>query len=62
MGWEDFDLWFRIAEVGGWGVQIPEILARYRVGRNSMLHTITNPNAYRLWAYLRAKHPESFVI
>ncbi len=62
MGWEDFDLWFRIAEVGGWGVQIPEILAKYRVGRNSMLHTITNPNAYKLWAYLRAKHPESFVI
>ena len=62
MGWEDFDLWFRIAEVGGWGVQIPEILARYRVRRNSMLHTITNPKADNLWAYLRAKHPESFGI
>jgi len=62
MGWEDFDLWFRIAEVGGWGVQIPEILARYRVRRNSMLHTITNPKADKLWAYIRAKHPESFGI
>ena len=62
MGWEDFDLWFRIARVGGWGVQIPEILARYRVRRSSMLHTITNPNADKLWAYLRAKHPESFII
>lgn len=62
MGWEDFDLWFRIARVGGWGVQIPEILARYRVKRSSMLHTITNPNADKLWTYLRAKHPESFGI
>jgi hypothetical protein len=43
-------------------VQIPEILARYRVRRNSMLHTITNPKADKLWAYIRAKHPESFGI
>jgi glycosyltransferase involved in cell wall biosynthesis len=62
MGWEDFELWFRIAAVGGWGVQIPEILARYRVKRNSMLRAVTNPNADKLWAYLRAKHPESFLI
>src|SRR3984893_15097108 len=31
MGWEDFDLWFKIARMKGWGVQVPEILARYRV-------------------------------
>jgi glycosyltransferase involved in cell wall biosynthesis len=62
MGWEDFELWFRIAAVGGWGVQIPEILARYRVKRKSMLRAVTNPNADKLWAYLRAKHPESFLI
>ncbi len=62
MGWEDFDLWFRIAGIGGWGVQIPEILAKYRVRRSSMLHTVTNPNADKLWAYLRIKYPESFVI
>ena len=62
MGWEDFDLWFRIAEMGGWGVQIPEILARYRVKRSSMLHAVTNPSADKLWTYLRAKHPEFFVI
>jgi len=61
MGWEDFDLWFRIARAGGWGVQVPEILARYRVRRSSMLHTITNPCAEKLWAYLRGKYPEFFV-
>jgi glycosyltransferase involved in cell wall biosynthesis len=60
MGWEDFDLWFRIAKVGGWGVQIPEILARYRVSRKSMLQMITNTKVQKLWSYLRAKHPEFF--
>jgi glycosyltransferase involved in cell wall biosynthesis len=60
MGWEDFDFWFRIAKTKGWGVQIPEILARYRISRTSMLHTVTNPNADKLWAYLRSKHPEFF--
>jgi glycosyltransferase involved in cell wall biosynthesis len=62
MGWEDFDLWFRIAGVGGWGVQIPEILARYRVCRSSMLHKITNPSADKLWAYLRSKYSELFLV
>jgi GT2 family glycosyltransferase len=61
MGWEDFDLWFRIARAGGWGVQVPEILARYRVRRGSMLHTITNPSADKLWEYLRGKYGEFFV-
>ena len=28
-GWEDFDLWCRIAEDGGVGLQIPQILTRY---------------------------------
>lgn len=62
MGWEDFELWFRLANAGGWGIQVPEILARYRVRRNSMLHVITNPNANLLWDYLRKKYPNSFHI
>lgn len=60
MGWEDFELWFRVARGGGWGVQVPEILAQYRVRRSSMLHMVTNPNADRLWQYLRSKYPEFF--
>jgi glycosyltransferase involved in cell wall biosynthesis len=60
MGWEDFDLWFKIAKVGGWGILVPEILARYRVHRSSMLYTVTNPNADMLWAYLRSNHPQLF--
>jgi len=59
-GWEDFDLWFKIARINGWGVQVPEILARYRVHGQSMLTRVTNPRAEMLWADLRAKYPEFF--
>ena len=60
LGWEDFELWFKIARNKGWGVQVPEILARYRVHRKSMLHTTTNPNVDKLWNYLRSNYPEFF--
>jgi glycosyltransferase involved in cell wall biosynthesis len=60
MGWEDFDLWFKIARNKGWGILVPEVLARYRVHQGSMLQTITNPNAEKLWAYLRSSYPEFF--
>lgn len=60
MGWEDFDLWFKIARAKGWGMLVPEILARYRVHGTSMLNAVTNPKADLLWAYLRARYPEFF--
>jgi GT2 family glycosyltransferase len=47
-GWEDYDLWCRIAESGGRGVLVPEIVARYRVSRHSMLSLtdISSTTAY----------------
>lgn len=60
MGWEDFDFWFKIARIGGWGVQVPEVLARYRVHHTSMLHTVANPKADRLWRVLYTSYPEFF--
>lgn len=60
LGWEDFELWFKIARIGGWGILVPEILARYRVHGDSFLNIITNPNADRLWAYLRLNYSEFF--
>jgi len=36
-GWEDHDLWCRIAERGGHGLFVPEILCRYRQSEHSML-------------------------
>jgi glycosyltransferase involved in cell wall biosynthesis len=59
-GWEDFDFWFRLAKISGWGVLVPEILARYRVHSQSMLRTVTYAHEGDLWKYLRAAHPEFF--
>lgn len=60
MGWEDYDLWFKIARIKGWGIQVPEILARYRIHKKSMLNKITNPNVEKLWDYLKSTYPEFF--
>jgi glycosyltransferase involved in cell wall biosynthesis len=60
LGWEDYELWFKIARINGWGILVPEILGRYRVHHDSLLHTSTNPNAQKLWGYLRSNYPEFF--
>jgi hypothetical protein len=41
-GWEDFEMWCSFAEQGWHGVQVPEILAKYRVHNASMLQAHTN--------------------
>jgi hypothetical protein len=40
-GWEDWDLWLRLAAQGGRAVLVPEILGRYRVQAGSMI-ALTN--------------------
>lgn len=61
-GWEDYDLWFKIARLGGYGLHVPEILARYRVHASSMLHTVTNKenSIDALRNYLRGTYPEFY--
>ncbi len=41
LGWEDFDLWCSLAELGQWGEPVPEVLAEYRVHPSSMVNAIT---------------------
>jgi GT2 family glycosyltransferase/glycosyltransferase involved in cell wall biosynthesis len=36
-GWEDYDMWLKFIERGHFGVNIPEIAARYRVHMDSMI-------------------------
>jgi len=36
-GWEDYDLWVRMAESGRRGAFVPEMLSRYLVGHSSMI-------------------------
>ncbi|MDQ6796966.1 MAG: glycosyltransferase, partial [Actinomycetota bacterium] len=42
LGWEDYDLWCRFAELGLYGKQVAEDLALYRIHDASMLHTVTH--------------------
>jgi GT2 family glycosyltransferase/glycosyltransferase involved in cell wall biosynthesis len=57
-GWEDFDFWCRLAEHGQFGVNVPEVLADYRVHAASMLHTMTEIRDHKndLVADLKRRH------
>jgi hypothetical protein len=49
-GWEDYDLWCRMAEAGMRGAYLPEILAIYRSSESSMARSvcdISTTDAYR---------------
>ena len=58
VGWEDYDLWCKFVHMGLWGVWISEVLARYRVHSQSMLHTTTETlqNRRQLAADMRCRH------
>ncbi|WP_424183682.1 glycosyltransferase [Actinokineospora sp. G85] len=40
-GWEDYDLWCRVAEAGGHAAHVPTVVGRYRTSASSML-SLTN--------------------
>ena len=54
-GWEDFALWCAFAQAGMYGVQVPEIVARYRVGRVSMID-FTNIDTSDAWSALLERY------
>lgn len=58
-GWEDYDFWFKIAKIGSWGLQVPQILGRYRVHKNSMLSE-TKKHHLVLFQYFLERYPEFF--
>ena len=55
-GWEDWDLWLRIAVAGEYGVHVPEMLGRYRTQPASMV-SLTNLAADDLRADLVTRYP-----
>ena len=59
VGWEDYDLWCRLVELGLFGVQVNENLAGYRVHGGSMLHTDTHADGRlaAVRAAMTAAHP-----
>lgn len=56
-GWEDWDLWLRIASIGEYGVHVPQMLGRYRTQPGSMV-SLTNLVAADLRAGLVARYPK----
>jgi hypothetical protein len=55
-GWEDYELWCRLAESGGHAALVPEILARYRVTKHSML-SLTNISSRSAVSVLIERYP-----
>lgn len=42
LGWEDYEIWCSFAELGLYGLRVPDTLALYRVHDQSMLSTVTH--------------------
>ncbi|MDX2382272.1 MAG: glycosyltransferase [Acidimicrobiia bacterium] len=55
-GWEDWDLWLRLAESGGYAMLHREILGRYRVQEGSMI-SLTNLAADDATVAIRERYP-----
>lgn len=61
-GWEDFELWCRIAAIGGSGVRVPEVLGRYRVHMTPMVREVPAARIDEMRQYIRRRHPQAFGI
>jgi GT2 family glycosyltransferase len=56
-GWEDYDMYCRMAESGMSGAFVPQIVARYRVSSMSML-SISNLSYSSAFAALKESYPQ----
>jgi GT2 family glycosyltransferase len=65
MGWEDYDLWLKLALAGASCALVPELLSAYRVHARSMIHETNHHTAEiarhlcRKFAPLARRHPDS---
>jgi hypothetical protein len=55
-GWEDYDVWCRTAEAGGYGVQVANMVARYRLSATSMV-SLSNVSEVAPFAALAERCP-----
>lgn len=55
-GWEDYQLWCRVAEAGGRAAHVPTVVGRYRTSASSML-SLTNISADAAYDALREAAP-----
>ena len=63
LGWEDYELWLRFCDAGLSGLQVPEILGRYRVHLELMTKTVTGKRRAlaTLKRQLQARYPWTFL-
>ena len=59
LGWEDYQLWCKFIDRDFYGVPVPEILARYRTHKASMLNSVSNQqnNIDQLHKEMMQQHP-----
>jgi glycosyltransferase involved in cell wall biosynthesis len=59
MGWEDFDLWCRLVELGQYGLHVDQVLAEYRVHGGSMVSNLVevDVNKQKMVALVEQLHP-----
>ncbi|NLI27686.1 MAG: glycosyltransferase [Acetobacter sp.] len=59
MGWEDYDLWATLTEMGLRGVHLPRPVAEYRVHNTSMTNSVTEKTLHkqRVIAHMMHRHP-----
>jgi hypothetical protein len=55
-GWEDFDLWCHLAELGERGAFVPEVVARYRSAQHTML-ALTDLSETTAFSVLAERYP-----
>ena len=58
-GWEDYELWCRVAAGGGHGAHVRNVVARYRRSGESMV-TLADLDQDSMRAALRRRHPALF--
>ncbi|MDI2090877.1 glycosyltransferase [Commensalibacter oyaizuii] len=59
MGWEDYDMWCRLAELGIQGTQVLDAFAEYRAHFSSMTTTVTEQTNHKpkVVSHLSERHP-----
>jgi glycosyltransferase involved in cell wall biosynthesis len=59
-GWEDFDFWLSLVELGRIAARVPETLFEYRMRAGSRSHRMTPGDWRRAYARILRNHPRLF--
>jgi glycosyltransferase involved in cell wall biosynthesis len=59
-GWEDFDFWLGLVELGLGAARVPEVLFRYRIRPGSRSHQMTAGDWRRAYSRILRNHPRLF--